>query len=49
MTLRANAPRKYSKSDKKEMLAHYKSQLAYLKRRRVKGAVGYLEFIEYDY
>ena len=49
LTLRANKPRKYTKSDKKEMLAHYKSQLAYLKRRRDKGAVGYLEFIEWDY
>lgn len=48
LTLRANAPRKYSKADKKEMLVHFKAQLEYIKRRRMQGEQGIIEFVEWD-
>jgi len=48
LTLRANKPRKYSKLDQKEMLAHFKAQLEYMKRRRRDGGVGYIDFVDFD-
>lgn len=48
LTLRANLPRKYTKSDRKEMRAHYKAQLDYIIRRRSKGELGYIDFCNWD-
>ena len=48
LVLRANKPRKYTKADKKEMLEHFKAQLAYMRKRRMKGEVGVIEFVEFD-
>jgi hypothetical protein len=48
LVLRANTPRKYTKADKKEMLEHFKAQLAYMRKRRMKGEVGVIEFVEFD-
>ena len=48
LTLRANAPRKYTKADRKEMKEHYTAQLKYMQRRRAEGAIGYLDFVNWD-
>jgi len=48
LVLRANKPRKYTKADKKEMLAHFRSQHKYMLRLRKDGAQGYLPVVSYD-
>ena len=40
--------RKYTKAEKKEMIAHYKAQLAHLERRRSEGAMGNLPLVSWD-
>lgn len=44
----ANEIRKFTKPEKKEMLEHYRAQLKYLKRRRMDGKQGFIEFVGYD-
>lgn len=48
--LRARKQRiyRYRKQDKAEMLAHYRAQLAHLRRRRAKGERGYLPAVNWD-
>ncbi len=48
LTLRANAPMKYSKQDLKDMQAHFKKELAEIRQKRKDGWVGYIDFVEYD-
>lgn len=48
LVLRANKPRKYTKSDKKEMLIHYRSELASMQAKRLLGWQGYLRIVSYD-
>jgi len=48
LTLRANAPKKYSKAEKKEMKVHFEAQLAAIRRRRDKGELGIIEFVDWD-
>jgi hypothetical protein len=49
LVLRANAPLKRTKAERKEMLEHFKAQLAYIeRRRREKGETGLVEFVEWD-
>ena len=48
LTLRANSVRKYTKADRKEMRAHFKEQLADIRRRRADGEQGYINFVDWD-
>jgi len=48
LTLRANKPSKYTKTDRAEMKVHFAAQLEYLKRRRKDGDVGYIDFVDWD-
>ena len=49
LVLRANTPYKRSKFEKKEMEAHFKAQLAYIRRRRREnGETGVIPFVEWD-
>ena len=48
LVLRANKPRKYTKADNKDRLEHFKAQLAYMRKRRMNGETGYIEFVEWD-
>lgn len=45
---RANAPRKYTKADIKDMTKHYKAQLKYIERRRANGEQGYLPVVDWE-
>ena len=48
LVLRGNKPRKYTKSDMAEMYTHYKAQLAYMEKRRMKGERGWIDFVQWD-
>jgi len=48
LTARANAPRKYSKAERREMQIHFAAQLAAIRRRRSKGELGIIEFVDWD-
>ena len=48
LVLRANTPVKRTKAERAEMLAHFKAQLEYMRRRRREGEVGLIEFVEWD-
>ena len=48
LVLRAHAPRKRNKAERKEMQEHFKAQLVYMRKRRMKGEVGLLQFVEWD-
>ena len=49
LVLRAKAPKKYTKADKEEMVAHYRAQLKAIRRRRAeKGEIGYIDFVNWD-
>ncbi len=48
LTLRANQPKKYTKAEQKEMVAHFRAQLEYLQRRRRDGETGYIDFVDWD-
>jgi len=45
---RANTPRKYTAAERKEMLAHYRSEWKRLQQARKEGATGRIEFVGYD-
>ena len=48
LVLRANKPRKYIKSDLKDMRAHYRAQLKYIERQRMAGEQGCLPIVSWD-
>jgi len=48
LVLRANGVCKRTKAERKEMLDHFKAQLKYMKRRRMEGEIGLIEFVEWD-
>lgn len=48
LTLKANSICKRIKTEKKDMMKHFKSQRAYIKKRRAKGQAGYIDFSEWD-
>ena len=45
---RHNQVVKYTKADLEDMYIHYKAQLAYLEKRRMKGDLGYIDFVSWD-
>ena len=48
LVLRANSVCKRTKAERKEMLAHFKAQLEYIRKRRKEGETGLIEFVEWD-
>lgn len=48
LVLRANGVVKRTKAERKEMLEHFKAQLAYMRRRRREGEAGYIDFVDFD-
>lgn len=48
LVIRHNTIVKRTKDERKEMLAHFKAQLGYIKRRRRNGEQGYIDFVEWD-
>jgi len=48
LTLRANKPVKYNKSERKEMKEHYEAQLLKIKAKRLNGETGYINFQDWD-
>lgn len=49
LVLLAKSPRKLSRDEMKDMQAHFKAQLEYIRRRRREGEEGYIDFSEYYY
>ncbi len=45
---RHNQTMKYTKADLEDMYQHYRSQLIYLEKRRMKGHIGYIDFVSWD-
>ena len=45
---RAYGVRKRVKGERKDMQAHFKAQLEYIRRRRMEGETGLIEFAEWD-
>ena len=48
LMLRANSVKKYTKADRKDMLAHFKGERERILQARALGKTGYIDFVEWD-